>query len=72
MKSNLKRYRQFAGYSQEELASKLNMKLGTYRTKEQGKTSFKDQEKLEVKSIINEKVKGVTIDDIFFDSKVHF
>lgn len=62
----LKRYRLFSGFTQEEIANILGMKLGTYQAKEQGRSSFTDIEKSDIKKIIKEKVPNVTIDDIFF------
>lgn len=63
----VKRYRQFIGYSQAQLAKAIDMNLATYRSKEQGKYSFKDSEKLQIKRVIAKEVPNVTIDDIFFD-----
>ncbi|WP_225425107.1 helix-turn-helix transcriptional regulator [Apilactobacillus micheneri] len=65
--SSIKRYRQFAGYTQKSLSSELNIPLSTYRQKEQGRTSFSDNEKEKIKAIFSRKIGRVTIDDIFFN-----
>ena len=62
----LKRYRLFSGFTQKDIASKLGMKLSTYQAKEQGRSSFTDAEKIEIKALISYQVPDVTIDDIFF------
>ncbi|QDZ97891.1 XRE family transcriptional regulator [Lysinibacillus fusiformis] len=61
-------YRKMTGLTQKEMAFKLNISEGTYRSKEKGKTSFKDKEM----KIFYENVKdvnpNVTINDIFFNN----
>jgi len=66
----LKRYRLFAGYTQKSFAAKLDMKLVTYQSKEQGRIGFSDFEKMKVKKIISQYIPDITIDDIFFSPLV--
>lgn len=73
--NSLKRYRLFIGLTQKQLATAINMKLGSYQAKEQGRVSFSDNEKVEIKSIFLNYIPDVTIDNLFFSSpsteKVH-
>lgn len=72
MKSNIKRYRQFAGLTQNDLSQLAGIKLPTYRAKEQGRVAFNDKEKVAIKKIISDKINSyVSIDEIFFSDKVH-
>lgn len=67
---SIKRYRLFFGLTQKELANLLDMKLSTYRAKEQGKSSFSDTEKKKVRDLFSRDKPGITIDEIFFASEV--
>lgn len=72
MKSNVKRYRQFAGLTQKDLSQLADIKLPTYRAKEQGRVSFNDEEKMTVRNIISNEInRPISIDEIFFRNKVH-
>lgn len=64
---NVKRYRQFFGYNQNEFSELLSIKLGTYRAKEQGKSTFSDSEKIKIKEIFNKHDSSLSIDEIFFN-----
>lgn len=64
--TSLKRYRQFAGYTQQSISYRLKMPLSTYQQKEQGRISFSNSEMSKIKNILSEKLGKLTIDEIFF------
>lgn len=64
--NSLKRYRQFAGLSQKKLADLSGIKLETYRAKEQGRTSFKDPEKVVINEILSRYINNASIEALFF------
>ncbi|GEL89306.1 helix-turn-helix transcriptional regulator [Pediococcus parvulus] len=68
--NSVKRFRLFAGLSQEELAEQTNIKLGTFQAKEQGRTSFNDNEKMRVNQILSKYIDNVSIEELFFREKV--
>ncbi|TPR13553.1 XRE family transcriptional regulator [Apilactobacillus timberlakei] len=67
MSNSVKRYRQFAGYTQQSIAKELNMPLSTYQQKEQGRINFSHSEMENIKLLLSKEIKNVTIDDIFFN-----
>ena len=54
------------GLTQKEMAKKLNVSEGTYRKKEKGKASFKDEEMRLFYEIVKTTNPSITIQDIFF------
>lgn len=64
--NKVKGYRIMAGYSQKDMSQLLNISEGTYRNKENRKTSFKENEMAVFTSVINKKGIDVKISDIFF------
>lgn len=59
-------YRKMTGLTQKEMAKKLNISEGTYRNKENGKSSFKDEEMKSFHEAVKITNPSITIDDIFF------
>lgn len=61
-------YRRFLGYSQKEIADFLNISLQAYWRKENGKTPFNDNEKIQLVKLFKNKLKSTTptIESIFF------
>jgi len=54
------------GLTQKEMAKELSVSEGTYRNKEKGKSSFKDNEMEIFLKLVRREFPSVTIDDIFF------
>jgi DNA-binding XRE family transcriptional regulator len=59
-------YRNMIGLTQKEMAKELSVSEGTYRNKEKGKSSFKDNEMEIFLKLVRREFPSVTIDDIFF------
>lgn len=58
------------GLTQSDVAKFLGISLQAYYRKENGKTPFSDVEKVKLKDIFSEEFPGITIDSLFFNSKV--
>lgn len=67
---NISRYRNFLGFTQQEMANFLEISKQSYWNKENGRTAFSDKEKVKVKNLLIDYFPEITIDDIFFDEKV--
>jgi len=59
-------YRKMTGLSQKDMAKKLNISEGTYRNKEKGKASFKDNEMKVFYELVRKNNPTVTFQEIFF------
>ncbi|MGY3708820.1 helix-turn-helix transcriptional regulator [Granulicatella adiacens] len=67
MKNNLKGYRNMVGKKQSDFSKILNISEGTYRSKELGKTEFKQSEMKKITSTLNNLGVDVRMEDIFFN-----
>lgn len=63
---NVARYRKISGYTQAELAERLNISRQAFSEKERGKIPFKEIEMRELKLLFEKNSPSVTIDEIFF------
>jgi len=63
----VKGFRNYLGLNQTQMANRLGISLAAYRNKEQGKTEWKDNERIIIKEMLAPYFIGLTIDDIFFD-----
>lgn len=54
------------GLTQKEIAEKLGMTRESYINKEQGRSSFKDEEKRVFKNLLIPLFPNITIENIFF------
>lgn len=59
-------YRAFLGMTQKEVAEYLKISTQSYSNKENGKRTFKDNEKVKLKILFNQVDPNLTIDKIFF------
>lgn len=66
-KMKVSNYRQFLGYTQEEIAKEFNISMQAYSRKERGETPFNDQEKIKFKKMLEPHFPNITIDAIFFN-----
>ena len=69
MKVNINKvagYRAFLGMTQKEVAEYLKISTQSYSTKENGKRTFNDNEKVKLKILFNQVDPNLTIDKIFF------
>lgn len=62
----VKKWRNYLGMTQKEMAKILGISRQAYSAKENGKYSFNDREKSLVKELFKEIQKDITIDEIFF------
>lgn len=69
MQNNVKIYRLIIGLTQKELAEYLNISRQSYSMKEIGNNSFKDEEKIKLKSLFKKVDNDITIDKIFFENR---
>ncbi|CAC8549525.1 hypothetical protein M1KS0094p1_2297 [Staphylococcus aureus] len=68
MNNKVSNYRRYIGLTQNQMANNLKISVTAYRNKERGITPFKDSEKVFIKNkLIENGIKGITIDDIFFN-----
>lgn len=70
MKNVIAGYRVMAGLTQKEMAELFNVSKQTYWSKEVGRSSFSDKEKVIFLEEVRKVVPNIRIDDIFFTSKV--
>lgn len=66
MSSNVKIYRTALGFTQNQMASYLDIARQTYVKKELGHSPFNDYEKVKLKDLFKKIDNDVTIDKIFF------
>lgn len=66
MVNKVKGYRNMLKLTQKELAKNLGISTVSYIKKENGKTDFKDVEKLKFKSLLVPYFPEITLEDIFF------
>lgn len=68
MNNKVSNYRRYIGLTQNQMANNLKISVTAYRNKERGITPFKDSEKVLIKNkLIENGIKDITIDDIFFN-----
>lgn len=63
-------YRAMLGLTQEQMGKALGISKQQYSPKERGKVPFNDREKQAFKNVLIPYFPDITIDEIFFDSKV--
>lgn len=68
--NKVSRFRKYQGLTQKDIANKFGISVQAYSKKERGKTPFKDSEKIQLKELFSQDFPNITIDDIFFGSKV--
>lgn len=66
MKDIISGYRKMLGFTQAEMADIYGISRQSYQLKESGKISFRDDEKIVFKNLLQEIIPNITIDDIFF------
>lgn len=64
---NAKRYRLFAGYTQEEMSQELSISLSAYKEKENGHTEFKQSEMMKFFVVLKQTIPDLKIESIFFN-----
>ena len=65
--NKIKEYRERVDMTQRELAEYLGTTTQTISNKENGRTSWNDKEKLEVRKLFREKLDpAITIDELFY------
>ena len=67
VKNKVKGYRIMLGLTQRDVSMKLNISMGSYINKENGRTAFKDNEKLEFKKLLEPHFPNITLEEIFFN-----
>ena len=67
VKNKVKGYRIMLGLTQRDVSMKLNISIGSYINKENGRTAFKDNEKLEFKKLLELHFPNITLEEIFFN-----
>ncbi len=68
MNNKVSNYRMYIGLTQNQMAYNLKISVTAYRNKERGITPLKDSEKVFIKNkLIENGIKDITIDDIFFN-----
>lgn len=66
--NKIKEYRERISMTQRELAEHLGTTTQTISNKENGRTSWNDKEKLEVRKLFRDKLDPeITIDELFYD-----
>ncbi|MEY9141063.1 helix-turn-helix transcriptional regulator [Mammaliicoccus lentus] len=65
-------YRKMLNKSQSEIAGLMGISTQAYSNKENGKTEFRDSEKIIFKNLLKSIYPSITIDEIFFDNKLSF
>lgn len=66
--NKIKEYRERVDMTQRELAEYLGTTTQTISNKENGRTSWNDKEKLEVRKLFRDKLDpAITIDELFYD-----
>ncbi len=68
-KNRVAGYRTMLGKTQLEMSEILNISRQAYSMKENGKISFKDNEKQKIKELLLSIFPTITIDEIFFAEK---
>lgn len=63
-------YRAMLGLTQEQMGKALGISKQQYSPKGRGKVPFNDREKQAFKNVLIPYFPDITIDEIFFDSKV--
>lgn len=59
-------YRKMLSMTQKEMATQLGLSEGQYRAKENGQYDFSRTEMEKFYNLVHEKMKDITITDIFF------
>ena len=65
-------YRKILNKSQSDIADLMGISTQAYSNKENGKTEFRDSEKLIFKNLLKSIYPSITIDQIFFDEELSF
>lgn len=67
MKQKIVGYRKMCGLSQKKMSEQLGISVQAYRNKESGKTQFTSGEMKKFKSLVDEVLSDVSLEDIFFN-----
>lgn len=65
---NVKRYRLFAGFTQEEMSQALSISLSAYKEKENGHSEFKQSEMEKLFVVLKRAIPDLKIETIFFSN----
>lgn len=68
--SEVAKLRRYKGLTQKDVSKILGVSLQSYYRKEKGKTPFTDNEKVMLKELFIEDFPEISIDTLFFNSKV--
>lgn len=68
--SEVAKLRRYKGLTQTDVSKILGVSLQSYYRKEKGKTPFTDNEKVMLKELFIEDFPEISIDTLFFNSKV--
>lgn len=66
----VKKYRQYLGLTQQDMADILGVSKQSYWNKENERTAFSDSEKVLIKDMLVKHFPEIKIDDIFFSEEV--
>lgn len=66
MMNKVKGYRNMLKLTQKEIAEKLDISTVAYINKENGKSEFKDSEKIKFKELLLPYFPNITLEEIFF------
>lgn len=66
----VKKYRQYLGLTQQDMADILGVSKQSYWNKENERTAFNDSEKVLIKDMLVKHFPEIKIDDIFFSEEV--
>lgn len=66
MMNKVKGYRNMLKLTQKEIAEKLGISTVAYIKKENGKSEFKDSEKIKFKELLLPYFPNITLEEIFF------
>lgn len=64
--NKVKGYRNLLNLNQTQMAEALGITLTSYRNKEQGKTAWRDNERIKIKEMLLPYFPNITIDEIFY------
>ena len=69
MMNKVKGYRNMLKLTQKQIAEKLDISTVAYIKKENGKSEFKDSEKIKFKELLLPYFPNITLEEIFFYKK---
>lgn len=66
----VEKYRKFSGFTQQDMADKLQISKQSYWNKENGRTAFSDEEKVKIKNMFTSDFPDITYEELFFNEMV--